>query len=847
MAEVISKVIFQLEADSKNVAAEMAKVATALTGNTKEIKHQADELKKLQDKELGLLEIRKKTTNPSAIINLTKAIEKNRAEIVKLEAVQKDLNKDTKVYSDQLKGLPAQLDKAFNKQVVASFEKQVAEVTAEQKKLNATISDKAPINSIRGLTQEYKRLVSEAIQAGENTDIGKNFLKQAGEVKDRIGDLQATVKAFGSDTAVFDGIIGGVQGVAAGFEIAQGAAALFGNENEDVQKALLKVNAAMAIANGLQQIQALLQKESAFRIQATTIAQRAYNLVVGQSTGLLRAFKIALAGTGIGLAVIGIQKLVENWDRLKLSIFNTLLGFGNAGIALANTTVAIDNLINSSGDNIQKKIDAANAALEALEKESSRQIELAKAQNKEADQIAIIQLDRANKQKNILAGIQLELEKVREKLNEDQVKSLADFIENFNDAKNDELILESEAVQRRIEERKKIKEADEKLIRETEDLQIEAIKDEHNREVARLKLQEQRRIDEVNATIAHEKEKQKLIIEIVKDTNRQLDKLALERLKPTTGTLSKEGQKAASGTRDIIEENDPLSDPDAEKERQKLLEQRRRDRISNEIEAINTITQATANAAEQAISIEIRKQDALLEIQNKRVQQAALIADRGNAELLQQEQERLDAIQKKREQFVRAQQILQQVEIVGNSIVAVSKAAAQGGVAAPATIAATIAALIAGFALVRTLTQPEGFQEGGYTGDGDPSQKSTKLGHRGYTYHKKEFVFNERQTAKNLPTFMKIHRGEMDLNTTVAKAKLFDSIPMPILNNLLLGHAMQTAQNNVDTSRMELLLSQNIKAIKGKKEASFYFNERGFSKAMKEYYFKEERIKNAAS
>ena len=48
----------------------------------------------------------------------------------------------------------------------------------------------------------------------------------------------------------------------------------------------------------------------------STVAQRAYTMVVGTSTGALKAFRIALAATGIGAAVVLIGFLVEAWMNL---------------------------------------------------------------------------------------------------------------------------------------------------------------------------------------------------------------------------------------------------------------------------------------------------------------------------------------------------------------------------------------------------------------------------------------------------------------------------------------------------------------------------------------------------
>ena len=90
-----------------------------------------------------------------------------------------------------------------------------------------------------------------------------NWNHRQWELADTIADTSQRIKNVGSDTRNIEAFTQAVQGVAAGFQLAQGAAGLFGQENEDVQKAILKVQSAMAIANGVQQIANLLQKESA--------------------------------------------------------------------------------------------------------------------------------------------------------------------------------------------------------------------------------------------------------------------------------------------------------------------------------------------------------------------------------------------------------------------------------------------------------------------------------------------------------------------------------------------------------------------------------------------------------
>lgn len=86
--------------------------------------------------------------------------------------------------------------------------------------------------------------------------------------------------------------------------------------------------------------------------------QQAYAAVVGTSTGALKAFRIALAATGIGLAVVAIAALVTNWDKLtgKLNDAEKAQEAVNDAMAKANTdvqkqTLLLNTLLKVANDN----------------------------------------------------------------------------------------------------------------------------------------------------------------------------------------------------------------------------------------------------------------------------------------------------------------------------------------------------------------------------------------------------------------------------------------------------------------------------------------------------------------
>jgi hypothetical protein len=170
------------------------------------------------------------------------------------------------------------------------------------------------------LRELQKTLADMALAGQDGTKAFREMEKEAGRLKDQIGDTQQRIKNLASDTRTIDTFVGAIQGITAGFQIAQGAAALFGAEEEELQKSLVKVQAAMALANGVQQVANLLNKDSILITQGQAAAQALYAVAVGTSTGAMKAFRIALLATGIGAAVAAIGLLIAKWDDLTAAV-----------------------------------------------------------------------------------------------------------------------------------------------------------------------------------------------------------------------------------------------------------------------------------------------------------------------------------------------------------------------------------------------------------------------------------------------------------------------------------------------------------------------------------------------
>jgi len=202
----------------------------------------------------------------------------------------------------------------------------MADVTKEiALKVVATDATGPALESLEDkLNAAKKRMVELAAAGKQNTEEFRQLQVEAGNYKRTIEGVEQSVDSFAKGgSRALTLMVEASQAVAAGFAIAQGAAALFGDENEDLQKAMLKVQGAMALVNGVQQINVLLTQKSVITTEAAAMAQKIYAFAVGTSTGAMRAFRLALLATGIGAFVVVLGFAAEAMGLFGTSTKNT--------------------------------------------------------------------------------------------------------------------------------------------------------------------------------------------------------------------------------------------------------------------------------------------------------------------------------------------------------------------------------------------------------------------------------------------------------------------------------------------------------------------------------------------
>lgn len=248
-----------------------------------------------------------------------------------------------------------------------------ADVAKSAKSIEEKLATIATKNPTAGTVRQLTNLAMEARALGpEFQNVANDIIREAGRIKDSIGDARAEVSYFSSDTRKLDAVLGGVNAIAGAFGAVEGALALAGVENEDLQKTMVKLQGAIALVNGVQAIQSVLLDENATKTGVLALANRVYTSVTAGATGATLAFRTALMSIGIGVVVAGIGALVANFDKLKDAIFP-------ADAALKSLNNTLDKTI-AKNENDIKILEAKGDKLGAFAKqEQNLNITLQKA------------------------------------------------------------------------------------------------------------------------------------------------------------------------------------------------------------------------------------------------------------------------------------------------------------------------------------------------------------------------------------------------------------------------------------------------------------------------------------
>lgn len=846
----------------------------------------------------------------------------------------KEVAQAKKVYNDmtavsvaETKALTTELqnalvkDKEFmavGKQVSDAFKKgKIDEVQATKlledainKGVQATQKMQVETTKVATNLKSYRAQIAE-LKAILPTLQGDEFVKaqaKLAHLTDAMGDQQAQIKLLASDTRALDTAMQGLQlgvGIFAGL---QGASALFGSENENVQKALLKVNGAMAVLQSLQAIQNTLDKESGFvnsvklywkqllttttiaettAIEGNVVATEASTLAGAENTAVIVTQTGATGAYGLALTVVqGIQTRFAVSSAAAWAIATgglALLVAGVVALALAfrDSAKAQEEYMKT-----QKLInDVRKDALTSIVEEKVKLSELLKVANDEYKskverQNAIKKLNEISPE--YLGNLTLENIKTIE-----STTSIGLYLEALNKKAMAEAMYN-----KRVELNKKIIDAESKSIDDNITLtdklttiliaggnakvanalnagkgavakakEIALIQDEINKldelglaqeknanfkgklkgvafggigakdktietdetitVTAPIKIQP--KLDTVNGlTILGQDEIDNALVisePIVIDAPIEFTDLTGEKLHKDIEDAKEIMHKAFGeiGNDDLNRIFGGIGDA-VSTFFDKTLDPK--EKAKNIVNGLNMVSDGISNLVDKQIDKNIARYDKLIDAQKSSIEKARELADKGNSQLLEAEQKKLDKLEQLRREEGKKKKALAIADAIVNTAVAVTEALGAGPIVGP-----ILAALAAAMGAVQIgIISSQQFAKGGFTGDGTGHKDST--GHYvAGVVHDNEFVLDKEYTLENRNELEYIHKNRISLKDMMSKP-MIEPIYLNQLSSLQVNQNGQLENRLKDVERAIRDLPKNMPV------PSYYADSRGFSVRM---------------
>ena len=217
---------------------------------------------------------------------------------------------------------------------------------------------KRQLRQIRGLLGEMN------MQGLNKNDLFRSMTQQAGEMSDAMGDANQAVAAFANDTMNLEASAQALQLVAGGASLVTGAMGLLGIEDEKVQQAMLKVQSAISLVNGVTAIANVLNKDSILMLRIKKIMMDANTASTVTNT----------VAEGANAAATGISTVARNAWNITVAIGKALLGDFSGLVLVAAAGLVTYALCTDDSTDSQEKHNKAVSDAQKIEQDYSNKV-----------------------------------------------------------------------------------------------------------------------------------------------------------------------------------------------------------------------------------------------------------------------------------------------------------------------------------------------------------------------------------------------------------------------------------------------------------------------------------------
>lgn len=315
--------------------------------------------------------------------------------------------------------------------------------------------------SLSDLKKEFKEGQAELSKLTKGSKEYVQQLEKLGRVKDDISDLNTEIKAFNPEGKVqaFGKVVSGLAG---GFSAAQGAVALFSNGNKDLEKTLVKVQAAMAFSQG---IQGLVGLGDAFKVVGNIIKANPIFLIVS----IVAAIGTALFALKDKIGIVG-----DAFDFLGKIIGTVVQSIKDFTDWIGISSFAMDEYSEKTVNNLKKVGDS-------LVDKYDKEIKLAQAAGKNTEELEKKKQEAIIKTARLEAMILIETAKARGEFTDEENKRISELIKKVSDASFEVQLIN-------VKEKKAIEDSNKKLSEKNKQELDKRVEDQrtHAREIEKI-------------------------------------------------------------------------------------------------------------------------------------------------------------------------------------------------------------------------------------------------------------------------------------------------------------------------------------------------------------------------
>lgn len=315
----------------------------------------------------------------------------------------------TEQSQNTIKGLKqeiADLKKKLDTAVIGTdeFEQASKELATAQANLKTVLADgKKTTDAVEGSYNHLTATMAELKKQWKATadEVKRNELgQQIDTINSKLKDMDASTGNFQRNVGDYankfkeafeeqqkssenvrlglDGLQKTAAGLASGYAAVQGAMNLLNIENSDFEKAMIKVQSAMAIAQGIGGMKDLIEGAGTLKVVLKGATTGVKTFITG-----LSGVKKAIAATGIGLLVVALGTLVAYWDDVTAAV-KRWTGAMDDGAEKVDEILSKQGKLSSNAVRMQKEL---NRELAIMKAEGKTDLEIAQKKLELSEQI----------------------------------------------------------------------------------------------------------------------------------------------------------------------------------------------------------------------------------------------------------------------------------------------------------------------------------------------------------------------------------------------------------------------------------------------------------------------------